>query len=331
MAMASSNGKLVCVTGGTGYIASWIVRELLQRGYTVHTTARNPDDPAKVGFLWDLPGAKERLRIFKADLLEPGSFDAALSGVYGVIHVAGVVLIDPKDDPQLKLVETSTNGVLNVLGSCTKFSSIAKVVLTSSCSAIRYDHHHQTGKNDSLLDESSWTNPGYCSQHKLWYPLAKTLAERTAWDFSKLHGINLVVVNPSFIVGPLLQPVPTSTILIVLGMLKGHIKLYPNMIVGFVHIQDVVAAHLLAYESPDAAGRYICSERVAHWREVLEMLRAKYPQYPLPSEPSQDQGQDIPHEMSAEKLKQLGLESYQPLEKMFDDCIESLKLKGFLE
>ncbi|RVW89106.1 Dihydroflavonol 4-reductase [Vitis vinifera] len=93
-------GKVVCVTGASGYIASWLVKLLLQRGYTVKATVRDPNDPKKTEHLLALEGAKERLHLFKANLLEEGSFDSVVDGCDGVFHTASpVVLI--VDDPQV--------------------------------------------------------------------------------------------------------------------------------------------------------------------------------------------------------------------------------------
>lgn len=86
-----------CVTGGTGFIAAYLVKCLLEKGHTVRTTVRDPRDAAKVGFLREFKGAKERLKILKADLLVEGSFDESIQGVDGVFHTASPVLV-PYDD-----------------------------------------------------------------------------------------------------------------------------------------------------------------------------------------------------------------------------------------
>lgn len=116
---------------------------------------------------------------------------------------------------------------------------------------------------------------------QLWYGYAKTLGEREAWRIAEEKGLDLVVVNPSFVVGPLLGPKPTSTLLMILAIAKGLAGEYPNFTVGFVHIDDVVAAHVLAMEEPKASGRIICSSSVAHWSEIIELMRNKYSNYPF--------------------------------------------------
>ncbi|KAK4851964.1 hypothetical protein QYF36_019827 [Acer negundo] len=212
-----------CVTGGTGFIAAYLVKTLLEKGHTVRTTVRDPE------FL------------------------------------------------QKTLIDPCIKGTLNVLSSCSKAKSVKRVVLTSSCSSIRYRHDVQ---QVSPLNESHWTDPDYCKLYNLWYAYAKTIGEKEAWRISKDCGIDLVAVNPSFVVGPLLAAEPTSTLLLILAIVKGVRGECPNTTVGFVHIDDVVAAHILAMEESTASGRLICSSSVDHWSQIIEMLRAKYPSYP---------------------------------------------------
>ncbi|KAI8539135.1 hypothetical protein RHMOL_Rhmol09G0157600 [Rhododendron molle] len=296
-----------CVTGGTGFIAAYLVKSLLEKGHNVRTTVRDPGDVEKVGFLWELSGAKERLKIFKADLMDEGSFDQAIKGVDGVFHTASPVLVPYDQNIQEKfswnllatLIDPCIKGTLNVLSSCTRSRNVRRVVLTSSCSS-------------------------------LWYAYAKTVAEKEAWRVAEESGIDLVVVNPSFVVGPLLAPKPTSTLQWILAIVKGLIGEYPNTTVGFVHIDDVVAAHLLAMEKSEASGRLICSSSVAHWSDIIEMLRAKYPSYPFEDKCSSQNGDNNPHSMDSGKIIQLGLPPLKTLDQMFGDCIKSFQDKGFL-
>ncbi|GMP58855.1 hypothetical protein CsSME_00022372 [Camellia sinensis var. sinensis] len=263
--------------------------------YTVRTTVRDPENVEKVGFLWELSGAKERLKIFKAGLMVEGSFDKAIEGVDGVFHTAAPLLISYDHNDQANIEDT-----LNVLSSCTKASSVRRVVLTSSCSAIRYRDDVQ---QVSPLNESHWSElEYYCKRYN---------AEES--------GIDLVVVNPSLVVGPLLAPQPTS--------LRGE---YQNTTIGFVHIDDVIAAHILAMEDSEASGRLICSSSVAHWSDIIDMLRSKYPTYPFDNKCSSQKGDNNPHSMNSNKIIKLGLPPLKTIDQMFDDCIKSFQDKGFL-
>ncbi|KAE8722872.1 Tetraketide alpha-pyrone reductase 2 [Hibiscus syriacus] len=115
----------------------------------------------------------------------------------------------------------------------------------------------------------------------LFYAYAKTMVEKEVWRVAKETGFDMVVVNPSFVVGSLLTPHPTSTLLLILATVKGLRGEYPNTTEGFVHIDDVVAAHILAMEESKASGRLVCSSSVAHWTQIIDMLRAKFPSYPF--------------------------------------------------
>ncbi|KAL4609989.1 hypothetical protein ACB092_08G020200 [Castanea dentata] len=304
-----------CVTGGTGFIAAYLVKTLLEKGHTVRTTVRDPGDVGKVGFLLEFNGAKERLKIMKADLRIEGSFDEALQGVDGVFHVASPVLVPYDDNIQATMINPCIKGTLNVLSSCSKASSVKRVVLTSSCSSIRYRDDVQ---QVSPLNESHWSDPDYCKRYN-------TLAEKEAWRIAKESGMDLVVVNPSFVVGPLLTPQPTSTLFMILAIIKGTRGEYPNLTIGFVHIDDVIAAHILAMDEKKASGRLICSGSVAHWSQIIEMLRAKYPSYPF-----ENRRDNNPHAMDTTKIAQMGFPPFKTHDRMFDDCIRSFQEKGFL-
>nr|POF10816.1 tetraketide alpha-pyrone reductase 1 [Quercus suber] len=123
--MSSGAGKIVCVTGASGYIASWLVKLLLNRGYTVKASVRDPNDPKKTNHLQVLDGAKERLHLFKANLLEDGSFDSAVEGCDGVFHTASPFYNNVKD-AEAELLEPAVKGTLNVLSSCAKFPSVKR-------------------------------------------------------------------------------------------------------------------------------------------------------------------------------------------------------------
>ncbi|EEF44584.1 cinnamoyl-CoA reductase, putative [Ricinus communis] len=231
----SGEGKVVCVTGGSGYIASWLIEFLLQRGYTVKATVRDPNDPKKTAHLLVLEGAKERLHLFKADLLEEGSFDAAVDGCVGVFHTACHVSYTATD-PQTELIDPALKGTLNVLRSCSKVHSIRRVILTSSLSTIPFN-----GKPispDAILDETWFSDPAVCMEQKLYYQLGKTLAEEAAWKFADNNRMDLVTINPGFVIGPSLQPTLSYSLEIILNLINGAaLQLYMMHLFSIFHMR----------------------------------------------------------------------------------------------
>ncbi|KAL8166097.1 hypothetical protein V2J09_007596 [Rumex salicifolius] len=313
-----------CVTGGTGLIASHLVKALLAKGYSVRATVRNPDDVEKVGFLWELEGAKQRLKLFKADLMEESGFDDAIQGVDGVFHVASPVISPPfGDNVQGILIDPTLKGTANVLRSCVK-SGVLRVVLTSSSKATRCRSDLQ---QVSPINESHWSDIDYCKRNK-------TLAEKEAWKISKENGLDLVVVIPCFVVGPMLSSCPTSTLDIILSLIKGGKKGgISNLPTGFVHVDDVVWGHILAMKEKKASGRLLlCSGPVLPLSEIVEMLKAKYPNYPYENQFSANQEgvvADI-YSYDTSKIIELGLPGFKCIAEMFDDCIQSFQDKGLL-
>ncbi|GLT78750.1 hypothetical protein SLA2020_502780 [Shorea laevis] len=322
--MSSGSSKIVCVTGASGYIASWLVKLLLLRGYTVKASVRNPNDPNKTKHLRALEGAEERLQLFKADLLEEGSFDPVVEGCEGVFHTASPFYLDVKD-PQAELIDPAVKGTQNVLNSCKKFPSVKRVVLTSSMAAVAYNGKPRTP--DVLVDETWFSNPDFCRESKLWYVLSKTLAEEFAWKFAKENGIDLVSINPAMVIGPLLQPTLNTSAAAILNIIKGA-NSFPNLTFGWVNVKDVANAHIQAFEIQSASGRYCLVERVAHYSEIVKSLHELYPSLTLPEKCADDKPY-VPTFQVSKKVSSLGIELI-PLEVSLKETVESLKEKEFV-
>ncbi|KAL5229307.1 hypothetical protein ABZP36_017572 [Zizania latifolia] len=325
MSSKAAPGKLACVTGASGYIASWIVKLLLDRGYTVRATVRNAADPKKTQHLRALDGAKDRLHLFEANLLEEGSFDAAVHGCDCVFHTASPFYNNVKD-PKAELLDPAVKGTLNVLGSCKK-ASIKRVVVTSSIAAVAYNGKPRTP--DVVVDETWFSVPELSEKQKQWYVLSKTLAEEAAWKFSKDNGTDIVTINPAMVIGPLLQPSLNTSAEAILKIINGSSSTYPNFSFGWVNVKDVALAHILAYEVPSANGRYCVVARVAHYSEMVKIIREMYPNIPLPDKCANDLPLVPIYQVSKEKIRSLGLE-LTPLETSIQETIESLKEKGFV-
>lgn len=116
-----------------------------------------------------------------------------------------------------------------------------------------------------------------------WYCYGKAVAEQAAWEAARGRGVELVVVNPVVVLGPLLQATVNASIAHVLKYLDGSAKKYTNAVQAYVHVGDVAEAHVRVYECPAASGRYLCAERVLHREDVVRVLAKLFPEYPVPT------------------------------------------------
>lgn len=320
----SGEGKTVCVTGASGYIASWIVKLLLQRGYNVNATVRSLNDPTKTEHLLALDGAEKRLHLFEANLLDEGSFDAAIHGCDGVFHTA-TPLIFFSSNPEAEVIDPAVKGTLNVFASCAKAPSVKRVIFTSSTAAVVHTGIPLT--NETVVDETWFSTPENCKGAKgECYCISKTLAEDAAWKFAKENGIDMVSVNPAAVIGPMLQPtMNVTTFYYVYNLINGS-ETYPNATFGWIHVKDVAEAHIRAFEIPSANGRYILSETVANFSELVKILHELYPSLKLPDKCEDDRPLEATYKISQDKAKTLGIE-YIPLKAALKETVEDLMEK----
>ncbi|CAO2211071.1 unnamed protein product [Urochloa humidicola] len=317
----AGNGQTVCVTGAAGYIASWLVKLLLEKGYTVKGTVRNPDDP-KNAHLKALEGASERLILCKADLLDYDAICRAVQGCQGVFHTASPVTDDPE-----QMVEPAVRGTEYVISAAAESGTVRRVVFTSSIGAVTMDPSRGP---DVVVDESCWSDLDFCKKTRNWYCYGKAVAEQAAWDAARQRGVDLVVVNPVLVVGPLLQATVNASIAHVLKYLDGSARTFANAVQAYVDVRDVAAAHLAVFESAAASGRHLCAERVLHREDVVRILAKLFPEYPVPTRCSDEKNpRKQPYKFSNQKLRDLGLE-FRPVSQSLYDTVKSLQEKGHL-
>jgi len=273
----------VLVTGATGYLAGWLVKRLLEEGLTVHAAVRDPGDVSKLAHLDQaaagLPGT---LRYFKADLLDEGSYAQAMQDCSIVFHTASPFKLDIRD-PERELVAPAKLGARNVLETANRTESVRRVVLTSSCAAIYGDCADILNTPGQVLTEAIWNTSS--SLRHVPYSYSKTVAEREAWDIAgKQSRWDLVVINPSLILGPGLNPRGTSESFNLVRQLgNGRMKAgVPDIGFGAVDVRDVAEAHLRAAYLPDAKGRHIVSGHNTSLPEIASGLLPKYAAYPIP-------------------------------------------------
>ncbi|KAF0696334.1 Aste57867_12893 [Aphanomyces stellatus] len=280
-AMAAS--KVVCVTGGSGFIGSHVVKTLLERGYTVHTTVRDIANVKKLAHLKALPGATDRLKFFEADLVRDGSFDEAMQGCSAVMHTASPFFTS--NTTRENMVDPAVQGTLTVLKACTHIPSVRRVVLTSSMAAVSVNLGALPRSH--VYTESDWSNEEVMEKHDIWYPLSKTVAERKAHEFMKTlaapPSFDLVVLNPTWVFGPMLQPTLNESSDQIARYLSGALKAIPNSFKCGVDVRDVAEAHVKAFETSAASGRYILIGWQASESAIAARVRALYSSAAVPT------------------------------------------------
>ncbi len=254
---SAHNGAMatVLVTGGTGFVGAHAIAQLLTAGHTVRTTLRSQARRPEIERMLVTAGAPhtERVSYVQADLMADAGWKEAASGADYVLHVASPFPSrQPKDEDEL--IVPARDGALRVLRAA-RDAEVRRVVLTSSFAAIGYGHAPDLAGGAHARDETSWTDvhgPGVSP-----YAKSKTIAERAAWDFVSTEGggLELAVVNPVAILGPVLGPDLSNSIRIVQALLAGYLPVAPPMWMNVVDVRDVVDLHLRAMTAPEAAGQ----------------------------------------------------------------------------
>lgn len=238
----------ILVTGATGHVGGHAVTRLLGEGYRVRVAVRHPGQEDDVRNRLRRAGVEpgDRLRFVTAELTSDDNWDKAVAGTRYVWHHASPFPFTPpaSDD---EVIVPARDGALRVLAAA-RAAAVQRVVMTSSYAAVGY-----TVKPDGRYDESDWTDPAGDIPA---YIRSKTIAERAAWDYVRRHpGLELAVVNPTGIFGPLLDGKLSASTGLVKAFLDGRMPVVPRMYFGVVDVRDVVDLHLRATLSPDAPGQ----------------------------------------------------------------------------
>jgi dihydroflavonol-4-reductase len=256
--------KTIAITGITGFIAAHAAAELLARGYKLRGTLRNPAKLAETR-LPALPGY-DRLTAVEADLLRPDGFTEAFAGCDAVLHMASPYTLEAKD-ARKELLEPAVQGTLHVLEAAAATPTVKRVVLTSSMAAV-------TDEPDGrVLTEADWNTRSSLTRNP--YYFAKSEAERAAWAFMEREkpGFDLVVINPFLVIGPSLSPGLNTSNQIMVEALTGVFPAILELTWGMVDVRDVALAHVLALETPEAAGRYLCAAESITMRQLVDTLK----------------------------------------------------------
>jgi dihydroflavonol-4-reductase len=263
----------VLVSGGSGYIAGFLIRQLVGEGWTVHTTVRSlaSEDAVRQRLAVD----NSRLKFFAADLLADAGWAEATTGCSHVAHVASPVPAGVPKDPN-EVIAPARDGVLRALRAA-QAAGVKRFVMTSSVAAIAYGR----GRGVHHFTEGDWTDlskPGLSP-----YIQSKTLAERAAREWVAQQAVvkdgaamEFVSICPSVVLGPVWSRDYSASVVVVKKLLDGSLGACPDIGFGVVDVRDLADLHVRALQTPGIAGeRFIANDRFLKLREVADVLRAQ--------------------------------------------------------
>ncbi len=265
--MTDSMTDTVLVSGGSGYIAGFLIRQLVAEGWRVHTTVRSLAKEAAVRQL--LAVDNSRLKFFAADLNADAGWAHAMAGCGLVVHVASPLPAGvPKDANEL--IVPARDGALRALRAA-RAAGVKRFVMTSSVAAVSYGR----GRGVHHFTEADWTQPERPGISA--YIQSKTIAERAAraWVQQEGAGIEFCTINPSVVLGPVSSADYSASVVIVRKLLDGSLRACPDIGFGIVDVRDVADLHVRALRASGMAGeRFIASGRFMKLREIADVLRA---------------------------------------------------------
>ncbi|KAL5223170.1 hypothetical protein ABZP36_027883 [Zizania latifolia] len=318
----------VVVTGASGFVGSWLVMKLLQAGYTVRATVRDPNNLGKTKPLLELPGSKKRLSIWKADLSEEGSFDEAINGCTGVFHVATPMDFESKD-PENEVIKPTVEGMVSIMRACKEAGTVKRVVFTSSAGTVNIEERQRP-----VYDHDDWSDVDFCRRVKMtgWmYFVSKSLAEKAAMDYAREHGLDLISVIPTLVVGPFISTGMPPSLVTALALLTGNEAHYSILKqVQLVHLDDLCDAEIFLFENPEAGGRYVCSSHDVTIHGLARMLGEMFPEYDVPKKLAGFDDDLQPVHFSSEKLLGHGFRFRYTAEDMFEAAVRTCREKGLL-
>ncbi|MEM9777408.1 MAG: NAD-dependent epimerase/dehydratase family protein [Chloroflexota bacterium] len=269
--------ETICVIGVSGYVGSHVAAELLNQGYSVNGTLRDPQGPHANWIHRELvplaqPG--EKLELFAAEISNQTSLETAMVGCTGAIMCAGV---------ETQIPETITLMVAaaeNTLNAALKLG-IKRVVFTSSTGSTNPPEGEPPQKNELI----HWSDSDQQISVGKFSPAAKTLMEKKALEIMDAHpSLRVSIMNPSMIAGPGFQDEPPSVLHFVRAILNGErmADAIPNGSMSIIDVNDLAKLHIAALKNESASGRYFALKQSWHWKDILSQLSQLYPAYTPP-------------------------------------------------
>lgn len=260
--------ETVLVTGGNGYVASWCIVELLNRGYVVRATIRNLSKELAVRNSIAAAADTRNLAFFAVDLTKDDSWEAAVAGCDYVLHVASPLGMNNSRNPN-DLILPARDGTLRVLRAAVA-AGVKRVVMTSAANTASPSSYAE----DGVTDETLWTNPE--DPTLIPYRRSKTLAEKAAWEFMKTVGgkTTLTTILPGAVFGPVLSRDNLNSVQVIGKMLRGEMPGLPRIGLEVVDVRDLVDVHLRAMTAQAAAGeRFLATGELLWLSDVAKVLR----------------------------------------------------------
>jgi nucleoside-diphosphate-sugar epimerase len=263
------NKDLVVVTGASGFIAQHTIKILLDKGYAVRGTVR---DPGRIERLTASLAAEcdvTDLSFAKVDLSDDEGWDAALAGAKYLLHMASPLPAEQPDDEN-ELIIPARDGALRALKAAVA-AQVSRIVMTSSIASVSGGH-----ESHEPFNESHWSD---VKKDIGAYPKSKTIAEQAAWDYinslPEADRPELAMINPGFVLGPLIDPDTSASHEVVRRLLSGQVPGIPDIGFSLVDVRDVAAAHVAALTAPEAPGnRYICVTGFMDYHDLAKQVHA---------------------------------------------------------
>ena len=289
--MTNTADKTLCVVGASGFAGSHIVRAALEKGYRVKGTMRDKDAPSKAPYLMALPGAAERLTLYSAEMADEASFDEPLTGCDGVFIACLIpVYAGPSgkpakemDDEQgyAEIINPTVNGCLNIMGAAAR-QGVGNVIICSSTSStnpippvpLKNEVEHWSDEKEQ------------CAARK-YTSATKTVMEKAALKYAEENGMRLSILLPTGMFGPVILPehMERNPHVWLRSLVDGgaarHDKV-PNDSSSMIHLHDLAALFLAAYENPAASGRYFGVRESWHWQDIYGELQKILPEMKMP-------------------------------------------------
>ncbi|CAD6204609.1 unnamed protein product [Miscanthus lutarioriparius] len=300
-----------------GPLGHALADRLLRRGYTVHAATyaacgdeREEEEEAAALLSHlsscggDVDAYRHRLKVFRADPFDYHAIADAVRGCAGVFCMFNT----PDDQAQCdeSTVETEVRAAHNVLEACAQADAMERVVFTSSVTAAVWSGRGAGthGHEEAVADEKSWSDLAFCRKFKLWHALAKTLSEKTAWALAMDRGVDMVAINAGLLTGA-----PGLRLTAAHPYLKGAPDMYDHGVLVTVDVDFLADAHVAAYESPTAYGRYLCfNNAVCRPEDAVKLAQLLSPAAPRSPPPPSDELKVIPQRIQNKKLNKLMLE-----------------------